>query len=241
MKKIILSKGRSEVITTDKLISDYIVLVPDSEKEDYIRNKVKNIETIPDSVKGLGSIRNWVMDNYDGDLVMLDDDITNFYYMGGKSAKRINSTEARDQILYNTYICSKDAGAPCWSINQSTDARKYTAYSPFSLRGWIGSVVGINDRSVRWDCKNKLRVDVDYSLQVLKEKRFMWIEKRFSFYSNKDKNIGGNAFLRSQDNYKSEKRYLKRKWGKYIEFGQGAEKDTVKIKVEREDKSLKIN
>ena len=77
IKLLILSRGRSQTITTTEILPDFVeVLVPESEAAAY-RAAVKNpILTIPDNIIGLGQVRNWVLRHFDERIiVMLDDDL----------------------------------------------------------------------------------------------------------------------------------------------------------------------
>ena len=236
LKKIIISKGRASTINTHKLLNEYVVLCPESEKSQYEKFIDKDkIETIPDKIKGLAGVRNWVIKNYKEDVIMLDDDITAFYYIRDK-AYRIKDKDVVDQILNNVYVLAKDCGVRLFSINQTYDPKKYLPTSPFKLKGWVGSVVGIIGKDLLLDETNKVRVDVDYSLQSLMKDRMIFVDNRFAFYSKKNFNGGGNSINRSEENLINEKKYLKEKWGKYIHFGNGKQSDLVNIRVEREDK-----
>lgn len=223
-------------MTTHELIKNFIVLVPDDELEHYQANFPDlEFKTIPASIVGLAAVRNWCLDNFPGDLLFLDDDITAFYSVCGIKAKKIKCVDAVEEILVNTYLNALEAGAKVFGLSQSADPRKYIPAQPFKLSGWLGTVIGVIDRDLRFDERNKIRVDVDYCLQTLMKHRMLWVENRFSFYSHKDNNAGGNALVRGEDRLKSEKKYLKNKWGKYIEFGEGKAKDVVKIHVDRKD------
>lgn len=81
VKVLILSRGRYNSIKTVDILPSYIeVLVPESEEQEY-RNRIDNpILTVPDSIKGLGYLRNWVLDNFpERTVIMLDDDISKCY------------------------------------------------------------------------------------------------------------------------------------------------------------------
>lgn len=234
LKKIIISRGRSKTITTHKLLSDFIVLCPESEKELY-EQIVTNVETIPDKIVGLAGVRNWTIQNYKEDVLFIDDDITGFFSVCGTKAMRIKDPQAVDQILNNLYINAKDVGARVFGLNQTADPRKYTPNQPFKLKGWLGSVIGVIGKDLKFDERNKIRVDVDFCLQSLMHDRLIWVDNRFAFFSKKNLNTGGNSKMRSERNLEKEKTYLKNKWGKYINFYDGKETDNVKIIVSRED------
>jgi len=239
LKKIIVSRGRYNTITTHKLLKDYIVLVPDSEKDRYAKKiDPDKIETLPDDVIGLAKVRNYCIRNYKEDIIMIDDDITSFYSVCRKKANSIKDPEVIDQILNNCYICAKDVGAVVFGFNQTMDPRKYNPSKPFLLKGWIGSIIGIIGKNDFFDERLKIRVDVDFCLTQLYKNRFIWIDNRFSFYSHKNYNAGGSSILRSSDNLESDKRLLKEKHGDCIKLSSYKGTDKVNINIKRESKII---
>lgn len=241
MRKIILSKGRHKTITTHTLLHNYVVLVPESERELYEAVvDPDRVETIPDDVVGLAKIRNWVLDHYEGDVCMLDDDINCFYTLCRKKGYKISNPDVIEQIIANCYINALDAGVGVFGFAQMAgDVRKYKADLPFGLTSWTGTIVGIIGRDLRFDERNKLRVDADYCLQSLAKHRIVWIDNRFSFGCIRDTNTGGNANLRSQANLEREKRYLKNKWGSHIRFKAASQREGLSIVAKRKDPDIR--
>ena len=95
VKVLILSRGRYNTIKTVDILPSYIeVLVPESEEQEY-RNRIDNpILTVPDSIKGLGYLRNWVLDNFpERTVIMLDDDISKCYELTHEKTKSITDKE----------------------------------------------------------------------------------------------------------------------------------------------------
>lgn len=213
LKKIILSRGRWDTITTHEFLKDFYILVPDDEVENY-KNALHldNLLTIPSEIIGLANVRNYVIENFfndEYDIVMVDDDITGFYSLCHEKAQKITCKETINDILQHVYLVSKDLGAPFWSINQSRDPRHFSKNDPFALHSWIGSIVGVNQDKIKFDTHNKIRVDADATLQAIKKFRFVWIDNRFAFYSKKDFNKGGSSIVRSYERLKKEKEYFK--------------------------------
>jgi len=241
MQKIILSKGRHETITTHNLLRDYRVLVPESEQHLYAEVvDPKCIDTIPDSVRGLAAIRNWVIKNYDQDVCMIDDDIKCFFTLCRKKAHKVTNPDVIDQVIANCYINALDAGARVFGFAQmGADVRKYKPDDPFKLVSWTGTIIGIIGKELKFDERNKLRVDADFCLQSLGEDRIVWIDTRFSFDCIRDTNKGGNANLRSKENLEREKRYLKMKWGSHIRFKKASQREGLSIIAKRKDPDIK--
>lgn len=191
------------------------MLVPESEEQDY-KSKVRNpVTTVPDDVCGLGELRNWVLDNFDDEtVVMVDDDIAYMYRFTGERTERVSDPEEVIEIICNTAIMARDAGAWWFGFSQ-TDIRKYKGYDPFSMCKWIGCVVGVNGRNLRFR-SDKFKVDIDYTLQNMLVNRVVWVDNRYYFSQSRDNNSGGNATFRTKELYENSIETLKRKWGACI-------------------------
>lgn len=101
----------------DRLFPEFIeVVVPDDEIELYQKTIPNPLIAIPKELKGLGPVRNWCINNFKEEtVIMIDDDINLIY--------NIDKEEALE-VLINTAIMAKDAGVGCFEYTQ-TDIRKY--------------------------------------------------------------------------------------------------------------------
>lgn len=146
IKIVILSRGRWSTITTTQLLPDYIeVLVPESQKELYQKAVSNPIITTPDDILGLGMLRNWCIDNFKEEtVIMVDDDIMYCYCITGPKAKRMDKEETLE-VLVNTAIMAKDAGCKCFGYTQC-DIRKYKGTDPFTLCTWVGGIIGLSEK-----------------------------------------------------------------------------------------------
>jgi len=235
---LILSRGRVNSITSHKLFPS-AKLVCIEEEERLYRNHGLETVIIPKSVIGLGAIRNWCLDNFkDKTVVMVDDDIKHLACIARENSFRITDPDAILQIVENTALCAEEAGTVFFGFNQAWDVRKYQGNRPFALVCWIGGVVGIIGRDFRFDENNKLKVDIDYSLQTLLKKRIIWTDNRFSFVQIRNNNTGGNVHLRSLDLYEKEIKYLKEKWGTYYSVKRTRTGEKIGIRVKRKQSIL---
>lgn len=216
IKIVIISRGRSESISTHKIFPDYIeILVPESEKELYERNLDNPILTIPDDVKGLGEVRNWCLKSFEEDiLVMVDDDISRLYCLSTPLSKEIKDKEEVVQVIINTAVMAKDMGVHCFGFSQ-TDIRKYNGTDPFKLSTWIGGVIGVIGRKYEFR-KDKFKVDIDFCLQNLLVDRIILCDNRYLFSQKRDCNVGGNSIFRTDEEYQKSVDSLADKWGKYL-------------------------
>lgn len=233
IKIVILSRSRYDTITTHNLVPDYIeVVVPESQKELY-QQKISNpIITTPNDIKGLGMLRNWCLDNFKEEtIIMLDDDILKCYCITGKRAKAFTKDKVLE-VLVNTAIMAKDAGCGVFGFTQ-TDIRKFNGTMPFNLCTWVGGVIGVIGKSIRFR-NDKFKVDIDFCLQNLLTNRIIWCDNRYYFIQYRDNNKGGNSEFRTAKDYEQSTKSLKEKWGKYItvKHGKGSQ-ISIKLNVDR--------
>lgn len=218
IKLLILSRSRSNSIQkkTLSVFPEWIeVLVPESERADYESKIVNPILTVPDSVEGLGSLRNWVLDNFSEEtVVMIDDDIDKMYCLSGKLSRALTDPAEVVQVIINDAVMSRDAGLHVFGFFQS-DIRKYNGTSPFALTGWVGCVIGINGRKFRFR-DDYFKVDIDMCLQAMMVDRIIWIDNRYRFAQSLDNNMGGNAKFRTQELFEKSTESLLQKWGQYL-------------------------
>lgn len=227
---LILSRSRSNTISTHKFLPDFIeVLVPSSQKEAY-ESKIKNpIITIPDEIEGLGRVRNWVLRNFDENIIiMIDDDITSCYCLTGKLSRKIEDPYELLQILINTAVMANDLGLHCFGFSQ-TDIRKYNATEPFKLNSWVGCVIGVIGKDIEFR-DDKFKVDIDFCLKCLLVDRIVWIDGRYYFNQNRDNNVGGNSIWRTQEAFEKSTSELCKKWGRFIKT-QKSHKMNINLKL----------
>lgn len=234
MEVVILSRGRSETITTHKLLPYAKLCVPESEKEKYQHTGL-DIITVPDEVKGLGFLRNWVLDNFkEKIIIMCDDDISHVWLNARARGMKINDPETIEQLLYSTAQCAEDLGTSCFGFSQFWDVRKYKGTEPFALDSWVGGVIGVVGRDIRF-LNQMFKVDIDFCLRTLLEKRIMWKDNRYSFVQKRDRNKGGNAIFRTADGIERELNYLDNKWGKYFKRRVTKAGEITNMRVKRKN------
>ena len=216
IRVLILSRSRSETIHTHLLLPDFIeVLVPKSQKEQYAKSIHNPILTCPDDVKGLGMLRNWVLDNFmEETVIMVDDDIRVCICKTGFRTRNITDPLEFLQVMTNIAVMAKDAGCHCFGMSQ-TDIRKYNATDPFKLNTWVGCVIGVIGRKYRFR-DDPFKVDIDFTLQNLLVDRIVWVDDRYYCYQARDNNRGGNAQFRSKEGFEKSVDTLLAKWGRYL-------------------------
>lgn len=233
IKILILSRGRSDSVTTVELLPDYIeMLVPESEKELYARKYKNPILTIPDCIKGLGPVRNWVLDNFkENIIIMVDDDIKKMYCITELHARPIKDKDEFVQILINTAVMCEDAGLHCFGFSQ-TDIRKYSGCEPFKLVGWVGCIIGVIGRKYRFR-DDKFKVDIDFCLKNMLVDRVIWIDNRYYCIQNRDNNKGGNSAFRTQEDYQKSLDTLLEKWKGWLVVSENKSQVSIKTRIKR--------
>lgn len=233
IRPLIISRGRSASISTCRHVPDWFeVLVPTSERQAYESVLSNPVLTVPDEVCGLGALRNWILDNFPEEtIIMLDDDVNRLYCLTGPLTKEIKDPDEVALILYNTAVMAKDAGCSVFGYSQ-TDIRKFDGTNPFALCGWVGCVIGVIGRKLRFR-DDPFKVDIDFCLKSLLVDRIVWIDTRYKFDQKRDTNVGGNALFRTQEKFKQSCDSLVRRWGKFLNVKWKQTQISIKLNVPR--------
>ena len=188
----------------------------------------------PKAVVGIGPLRQWILDHVeDRCVVQVDDDISHIYSQVGFHKLRIEDPDTARAIVERTAIAAQDAGVRVFGFQQAARPLSYSNHRPFSVNTWVGGVVGIIDRELRYDTSLLLRADIDFCLQSLMLDRFVLVDGRFSFIHIRFAGGGGNARQRSSERHAAEIAYLKRKWGPYLETVDAKGTVRIVVKVDR--------
>lgn len=237
IKFIIMSRGRAKSITSHTLFPYATILVPKSEESDYRSSlgDTYTIETVEDNIKGLGLLRNHIVQRYKENIViMIDDDIINLTRIDEYTLKKITDPETIKQHLLNTAQCALDLGTSVFGFGKTADVRKYNPTEPFALCGWVGGVIGVIGKE-HFFIDNMFKVDIDFCLEILLDKRVIWKDNRLVFVQVRDRNTGGNSTFRTTELVNAEKKKLRNKWGKYIKFSKSNSGEQCSISVKRRE------
>ena len=214
------SFGRAGRVTSDRVFRDLVVVVPESQLEEYEAHPLANggtYQPMPDQYEGnISRKRNWILDSMSGEVVMVDDD---YAYLGmvekGKQVRlEWPSIEA---LIRNGFQMAEDVGTPMWGLNLQVDPRFYREYSPFAfLSPVLGPFVALKDCPIRYDEDLWLKEDYDYFLRVIhKYHRVL----RFNKYHYKVDHFDEAGGVVGQRNLPEEVRQLNRlqqKWGSAV-------------------------
>jgi len=232
LRLVILSRSRSRSITSHRLFPTATLVVPETERGDYAHVPLETF-TVPDDLKGISILRNWIIRRFPEDVVvMLDDDLSACMCMVALKVRKLSIAET-EQMIRNTAQCAYGAGARVFGWHQRSDPRLLQRNDPFGVHHWVGGAVGVIGKAPRWDELLKCKCDIDATLTELLENRLVWNEARFCFVQERDKNLGGNSLFRSAERIAAEKRYLQKKWRAHIRFETYKSQDRVAIDAPR--------
>ena len=235
MKIIIPTRGRSDVIGDKalRLFPDATLCVGDDEVDAY-SPLTNRLLVHPAGVVGIGPLRQWVLDHVDDPcVVMVDDDVTHVYSQVGFHKWRIEDADTARAIVERAAILAADAGVRVFGFNQAARPLSYANFRPFGLDTWVGGLVGIIGRELRYDTSLLLRADIDFCLQSLLHDRIVMVDGRYSFIHTRFAGGGGNAANRSSDRHMREIEYLCRKWGAHLSVAQAKGTTRIVVRVQR--------
>ena len=220
---VIPSAGRASTIETHKLFRQSFVCVPESQADEY-RKYHPSVVAHPDTVYGMGQKRQWILDNFDDDIIfMADDDIECLVYMGGEQGftgglrTKVKDPDRIWEVLLNTASIARDLGTNLFGFNEIADIRKFDYLQPFSTRDRInGFAMGIIKDGQRFDSRLVVKQDYDFFLMSLYWKRFIWRDDRYAFLAKHYTNKGGLCAHRSTNKEIACIKILQQKFGKQV-------------------------
>ncbi|MCC2546419.1 hypothetical protein LJY25_08180 [Hymenobacter sp. BT175] len=241
VKVVIPSHKRAGRILTLDVIPDAIVCIPESQLAEYRRaHPGTELVTHPDSVVGLAAKRNWMYHHF-GDMLQLDDDITDFRRMYLPPGEKMSIEPARAMaIIQETAYAAKQAGAYLWGFSSNPNPTMFKALNPISLTGYVtGCATGLLKGSKLW-YNSQIICNEDYWISCLNayHHRLIWKDMRFTFIQ-KDTFVGqgGLAEFRNLDAEQADYELLRRCFGDVIQ----KKKDNVLAKRKHQfQKTLKI-
>lgn len=219
--------GRAKSMTTHRLLSNFLVCVPESEKAAYAETVGEyRVVGHPDSMKGLPRKNNWILDHLMDDeaVVLLDDDIDRVvrcFVEQGADEVDTDSPVVIEEIIRQGYEMAEDMGA--FLFGWSPDPQNIVYFhgmEPFKLTGWVcGAAKGIRKgSSLRYDERLTAKEDYDISLLNAYVHRFCLKNMRYCFAAHGTfVSEGGLSKSRNSMTEKADIELLKRKWGQAIQ------------------------
>lgn len=218
---VIPSHKRAGRIATLGLFPSAIVCVPESQAAEYrAAHPGTQLVLHPDSVVGLAAKRNWMYQHF-GNLLMLDDDITDFRRMYLPAGEPVSIDERRAlAIIQETAYVAKQTGAYLWGFNSNPNPTMFKTLNPIQLTGYVtGCATGLLQGSKLW-YNNQIICNEDYWISCLNayHHRIIYKDMRFGFIQ-KDTFVGqgGLAEFRNLDAERADFALLRRCFGEVIQ------------------------
>jgi len=222
MKIVIPSMSRATTMTTHRLLKNFVVSVPQSQKADYLK-VTPSVLTHPDSIKGLTPKLNHLLRLFaDEDaLVFLDDDLVGlrrcFLRPCAAVPTAIKDPDHIEAVIAHTAQLAADAGAFFFGWEPSDGAlRYYSGLRPLMLTGYVnGCAMGFRrGHGLSFDERIVAKNDFDVSALnayrhriVLKNCRYCFMQ-RGTFHAP-----GGQAAFRTSGTEERDVALLRAKYG----------------------------
>ena len=234
LKIVVPSYKRAKKILTKEHVSDLILCVPESQKEEYAYyNPETEITSHPDEIKGLPAKRNW-MYNYFGELFMLDDDITAVQpmYKSDDTGGFKDKVKVR-KIIENLYELSKILDIKLYGFDNLTRPVFFDEGKWYDLTKRVnGHCYGINkSKELYWDENLTVKEDIWISCLCKYHYRKILIDKRYYFrQANTFLSDGGLTEYRNLETEKESAQYLKKFFGDSIQIKKDNKHFKQKVK-----------
>lgn len=221
LKIVIPSHKRADRVLTKKIVSDPILCVAESQKEEYRRyNPECEIVTHPDDIIGLIPKRNWMAKHFQ-DLFMLDDDITAFKEnFGFPTYKYIKDPKKAREKIEDLYELSKLLDCHLFGFNSCPNPLMYREGLMLSLsRSVTGCSYGVRyNENIWWNESLKLKEDYWISCYVKFKERKILTDNRYTFIQKETMlSSGGLASIRSKDEERNSVILLRRYFGECVQ------------------------
>lgn len=221
LEVVIPSHKRAGRILTHQVIPDAIICIPESQLPEYrAAHPDAQLVTHPDSVVGLAAKRNW-MYQYFGNVLQLDDDITDFRRMYLPAGEKVSIAPDRAMaIIRETAYAAQQAGAYLWGFSSNPNPTMYKTMNPIAMTGYVtGCATGLLRGSKLW-YNSQIICNEDYWISCLNafHHRIIWKDLRFTF-TQKDTFVGqgGLAEFRNLDAERQDFELLRRCFGDVIQ------------------------
>lgn len=208
----------------DKLVGrDYFhtgrFVLPESQRDAYLRVlPIDRMIVIPDECDGtIARKRNWILQNIERPLVMIDDDVRGIMHSeAGRQNIRLKPDVALD-VIERTADLAAEWGCRLFGFNLNTDGINYQQYKPFTLtQPVLGPFSGHLDHDILYDERMDLKEDYDMSLMHLARFRKVLRWNKFAYACEHGTNTGGIVAYRTIERERRACKAIMAKWGREI-------------------------
>lgn len=226
MSKWILSPSyrRAETALSHKCFPTLQYVVSQKEFAAYAKAVGKDrVVACPDSVQGnIARVRNWILDQTDGNCIMLDDDVSSMVWWEEDLTipeRRVKTGDEAEELLEWCEEMARQAGVAYWGVNvlAGQDKAVYQGMLPLSTLQFCGGPVqGHIHNPLRYDESMPLKEDYDMLLQALDRYRMVLRFNMVGVVCQQQTMAGGCAVMRNTVEEKRQFDLLQKKWGSDI-------------------------
>lgn len=226
MNVIIPSYGRSQTLPGKDYFYTARYCVPESQADEYCKVVGNDrVLAIPDEYDGnICRKRNWILENTDFPLVMVDDDVASIGYFEGRRGMKNGEHRPKtlDPDLFvafceQSFELCRGFGARMWGIGQNEDNRIYKEFQPLSLsKVTLGPFQGHLEHDLVFDERVGTKDDYDMALQQLYRYHVLMRWNKFHYICEHGENAGGIVSYRSKAKEIEYCKAIMAKWGKGV-------------------------
>lgn len=170
------SKGRAGKVKSLRHLPFAVLYVPEYEVAAYQSTYPGvSVASVPSSVVGITSTRNYILDNASDDsVVMVDDDVKvcGYVRLEESSSKHVKlKPEQWKTESEKLFQIAREIGYRLWGIATQSAKRSVYPYKPFLWRSYVtASFCGIcNETGLRFDESFRVKEDYEINLRCVKE------------------------------------------------------------------------
>jgi hypothetical protein len=217
----VASYKRPGLVSTDTVIRNCRIVVPESQADDYRTGEIYNgaqIVVCPDGADGnLCRKRNWILDQATSEWVLIVDDDYQYIGMIEEQRQRRLDLDEVDRMLATGFQMCADLGTTMWGINVQVDPKFYMAYTPFSLLNPIlGPFQAFVNQDLRYDEDLFLKEDYDLWLRTIYRERKTLRFNKYHYMVDHLSKIGGQVANRTMIEEERQLRRLREKFGSKV-------------------------
>ena len=206
LKIAIPSKARPWKSNSKELLQSAVLFVPESEKDLYFK-VYKEIEPVPNNIKGITQTRNYILNFFKGqEVVMCDDDLENVGYWtnktdGGRRQEKIKEESILIYEFQKYFELCEELKYKIWGLK--TEASKIAQHDekPIDFRSYVtASMMGIiADGSYLFNENYLLKEDYEICLRHIRNEGGI-LKINYIYWQNKhwDKNGGCGDYRNDQ-------------------------------------------
>jgi hypothetical protein len=200
-----------------RLLPTAVVCIDDRERDDYAAVTPASQLLLHPPTETIGEVRQWILDEIPGPVVMIDDDLRDVRPMVGVKRKPITDPDVIRVIIENGVRCATDLGLHLFSWNRNPVPMYFQPNNPIEFAGPCAGAFGVIGRKFRFDTSLIHGEDCDLTMQALLRDRVVLIDNRFYWqFGPVHQGEGGLQQIRTHEKIKADIDKLRKRWGSYL-------------------------